>query len=195
MTPLVADFTTSLTLPPLSGPRLLAFLGGTFGNLLPGERAVFLRSTRARLATGDRLLLGVDLVKDPDRLRAAYDDAAGITAAFNLNVLTMLNRELRADFNPDAFEHVALWEPQREWIEMRLRSRCEQTVTLDDLGLHVSFAPGEDLLTEISSKFRPRRLAGELSAAGLHMTRWWTDPDGLYGLALVARGEDLTPPR
>ncbi|WP_331732769.1 L-histidine N(alpha)-methyltransferase (plasmid) [Streptomyces sp. NBC_00015] len=195
MTPLVADFTTSLTLPPLPGPRLLAFLGGTFGNLLPDERAVFLRSTRSRLAPGDRILLGVDLVKDPDRLRAAYDDAAGVTAAFNLNVLTMLNRELRADFDPDAFEHVAVWDPHHEWIEMRLRSRREQTVTLDDLGLHVSFASGEYLRTEISSKFRPRRLASELSAAGLHVTNWWTDPDGLYGLALVARDDDLTPPR
>ncbi len=189
VTPLVADFTTSLALPPLPGPRLLAFLGGTFGNLLPDERAVFLHSTRARLAPGDRLLLGVDLVKDPDRLRAAYDDAAGITAAFNLNVLTMLNRELRADFDPDAFEHVALWDPQYEWIEMRLRSRREQTVAVHDLGLHVSFAPGEDLLTEISAKFRPRRLAGELAAAGLEATHWWTDPDHLYGLALVARDD------
>ncbi|MFF1680752.1 L-histidine N(alpha)-methyltransferase [Streptomyces sp. NPDC058256] len=195
MAPLVADFTTNLALPPLPGPRLLAFLGGTFGNLLPDERAVFLRSLRSRLAPGDRLLLGVDLVKDPDRIRAAYDDAAGVTASFSLNVLTMINRELKADFDLDAFEHVVLWDPQNEWIELRLRSRREQTVVLHDLGLHVRFAPGEDLRTEISAKFRPRRLADEMSKTGLEVTHWWTDPDRLYGLALVARDDDLTPPR
>lgn len=188
--PLVADFTTSLALPPLPGPRLLAFLGGTFGNLLPGERAVFLRS---RLDPGDQLLIGVGLVKDPDRICAAYDDAAGVTAAFNLNVLTMLNRELRADFDLSAFEHVALWDAANDWIEMRLRSRREQTVVLHSLGLQVSFAPGEDLRTEISAKFRPYRLAGEMSQAGLQVSHWFTDPDQLYGLALVARDDEPAP--
>ncbi|MHB9863379.1 L-histidine N(alpha)-methyltransferase [Streptomyces sp. YIM S03343] len=192
--PLVADFTTGLALPPLPGPRLLAFLGGTFGNLLPGERAVFLRSLRSRLDPGDHLLIGVGLVKDPDRIRAAYDDAAGVTAAFNLNVLTMINRELQADFDLSAFEHVALWDAANEWIETRLRSRREQTVALHGLGLQVSFAPGEDLRTEISAKFRPRRLAEEMSQAGLQVSHWFTDPDQLYGLALVARDDEPAPP-
>ncbi|MFF5253903.1 L-histidine N(alpha)-methyltransferase [Streptomyces leeuwenhoekii] len=185
---LVADFTAGLTLPDTPGPRLLVFLGGTIGNLLPAERAAFLASVRALLSPGDALLLGTDLVKDEDVLVRAYDDAAGVTAAFNKNVLTVINRELGADFDPAAFDHVALWEAEREWIEMRLRSRTAQTVKVPALGLAVDFAAGEELRTEVSAKFREAGVRGELSAAGLEPARWWTDGAGRFALSLsVAR--------
>lgn len=151
---LIADFTGGLALPGTPGPRLVAFLGGTIGNLLPAERAAFLASVRALLSPGDTLLLGTDLVKDESVLVAAYDDAAGVTAEFNKNVLHVVNRELGADFHPDAFAHVALWDAEHEWIEMRLRSLTEQTVKIPALDLAVDFAEGEELRTEISAKFR-----------------------------------------
>ncbi|WP_306193234.1 L-histidine N(alpha)-methyltransferase, partial [Streptomyces sp. MK5] len=146
---LIADFTAGLALPDTPGPRLLAFLGGTIGNLLPDERARFLAGVRALLSPGDALLLGTDLVKDQAVLVRAYDDTAGVTAAFNKNVLTVVNRELGADFDPDAFDHVALWDADHEWIEMRLRSRTAQTVKVPALDLAVHFAAGEELRTEV----------------------------------------------
>ncbi|MBD0672114.1 L-histidine N(alpha)-methyltransferase [Streptomyces sp. CBMA156] len=181
----LADFTARLGLPPEGGPRLVAFLGGTLGNLLPHERAVFLRGLRAALDPGDFLLLGTDLVKDPAVLVAAYDDASGVTAEFNRNVLNVLNRELGADFDPDAFEHVARWDAEQEWIEMRLRSLRSQTVKIPALDLPVHFARGEELRTEVSAKFRRERVAGELAAAGLRLSHWWTDPEGRFGLSLA----------
>ncbi|MEU0336497.1 L-histidine N(alpha)-methyltransferase [Streptomyces sp. NPDC006193] len=185
---LIADFTAALALPATPGPRLVAFLGGTIGNLLPAERAGFLASVRALLDPGDGLLLGTDLVKDAGVLVRAYDDAAGVTAAFNKNVLTVLDRELGADFDPEAFDHVALWDAEREWIEMRLRSRTAQTVKVPALGLAVDFAAGEDLRTEVSAKFRKETVAAELSAAGLDLTHWWTDAQDRFALSLsVAR--------
>ncbi len=185
---LIADFTARLTLPKTPGPRLVAFLGGTIGNLLPVERAAFLASVRALLAPGDALLLGTDLVKDERVLVRAYDDAAGVTAAFNKNVLHVINRELGADFDPDAFAHVALWDARKEWIEMRLRSRTAQTVKIPALELAVDFAAGEDLRTEVSAKFRREGVREELSAAGLELTRWWTDREERFALSLsVAR--------
>ncbi|MEV7284886.1 L-histidine N(alpha)-methyltransferase [Streptomyces sp. NPDC093252] len=185
---LIADFTASLTLPGTPGPRLVAFLGGTVGNLLPAERAVFLASVRALLSPGDALLLGTDLVKDEGVLVRAYDDTAGVTAAFNKNVLLVVNRELGADFDPDAFDHVALWDAEREWIEMRLRSRTAQTVKLPALDLAVDFAAGEELRTEVSAKFREDGVRGELAAAGLDLAHWWTDREGRFALSLsVAR--------
>ncbi|MFE9172670.1 L-histidine N(alpha)-methyltransferase [Streptomyces kebangsaanensis] len=185
---LIADFTAGLTLPDAPGPRLLAFLGGTIGNLLPAERAAFLARVRALLRPGDALLLGTDLVKDEDVLVRAYDDAAGVTAAFNKNVLNVVNRELGADFEPDAFDHVALWDAGSEWIEMRLRSRTAQTVKVPALGLAVDFAAGEELRTEVSAKFRKEGVSEELSAAGMELTRWWTDGEGRFALSLsVAR--------
>ncbi|MGW3228485.1 L-histidine N(alpha)-methyltransferase [Kitasatospora sp. NPDC001095] len=180
----LADFTARLGLPPEGGPRLVAFLGGTLGNLLPLERAAFLHGLRAALEPGDFLLLGTDLVKDPAVLVAAYDDSAGVTAEFNRNVLNVLNRELGADFDPDAFEHVALWDAEQEWIEMRLRSLRAQTVKIPTLDLPVHFARGEELRTEVSAKFRRERVAGELAAAELRLTHWWTDPQGRFGLSL-----------
>ncbi|MCA1217362.1 L-histidine N(alpha)-methyltransferase [Streptomyces sp. 8L] len=180
--PVVADFTT-FRLP--KGTRLVAFLGGTFGNLLPAERSRFLISLRGQMQPGDALLLGVDLVKDPDTLVRAYDDATGVTAAFNLNLLARLNRELGADFDLEAFEHRAVWDADHEWIEMRLHSRREQTVTTLAGGLTIGFATGEELRTEVSAKFRPTSLSRELAASGLTTQHWWTDPHEYYGLTLA----------
>ncbi|MFB0619212.1 L-histidine N(alpha)-methyltransferase [Streptomyces sp. AGS-58] len=185
---LIADFTAPLALPATPGPRLVAFLGGTVGNLLPDERAAFLASVRALLDPGDGLLLGTDLVKDERVLVRAYDDAAGVTAAFNKNVLAVIDRELGADFDPDAFDHVALWDAERQWIEMRLRSRTAQTVKIPALDLAVDFAAGEELRTEVSAKFRKNGVTAELAAAGLELTHWWTDEPGRFALSLsVAR--------
>ncbi|MET7452651.1 L-histidine N(alpha)-methyltransferase [Streptomyces sp. NPDC005574] len=185
---LIADFTAGLTLPDTPGPRLVAFLGGTIGNLLPAERAAFLALVRGLLSPGDALLLGTDLVKDEQVLVRAYDDAAGVTAAFNKNVLSVVNRELGADFDPGAFDHVALWDAGNEWIEMRLRSRAAQTVKIPALDLAVDFAAGEELRTEISAKFREDGVRTELAAAGLELSHWWTDRAGRFALSLsVAR--------
>ncbi|MFJ4808943.1 L-histidine N(alpha)-methyltransferase [Streptomyces longwoodensis] len=181
---LIADFTRPLELPDTPGPRLVAFLGGTIGNLLPTERARFLASVRALLAPGDALLLGTDLVKDEQVLVRAYDDAAGVTAAFNKNVLAVVDRELGADFDLDAFDHVALWDAEQEWIEMRLRSRTAQTVKVPALGLAVDFAAGEELRTEVSAKFRQDGVRAELAEAGLELSHWWTDTEGRFALSL-----------
>jgi L-histidine N-alpha-methyltransferase len=180
----VGDFTRHLGELPRTGRRMVAFLGSTIGNLEPAPRARFLAELAATLGPGDSLLLGTDLVKDPARLVRAYDDAAGLTAAFNRNVLAVLDRELKADFDPQAFDHVALWDPEREWIEMRLRSSADQAVTIAGLGLTVQFAAGEEMRTEISAKFRPGGLAGELTVAGLELLELWTDPSGDFALSL-----------
>jgi L-histidine N-alpha-methyltransferase len=167
------------------GPRLVAFLGSTIGNMVPAERTVFLRRVRAQLRPGDAFLLGTDLVKDPAVLVAAYDDSAGVTAAFNKNVLAVLNAELGADFDLDAFEHVAVWDAEREWIEMRLRAASAQSVLVRDLGLTVGFAAGEEMRTEVSAKFRKAGVAAELAVAGLAVRSWWTDPGRQFGLSLA----------
>jgi L-histidine Nalpha-methyltransferase len=167
------------------GPRLVAFLGSTIGNMVPAERAVFLGRVRAQLRPGDTFLLGTDLVKDPAVLVAAYDDSAGVTAAFNKNVLAVLNAELGADFDLDAFDHVAVWDPEREWIEMRLRAASAQRVRVAGLGLTAEFAAGEQMRTEVSAKFREAGVRTELAAAGLAVRSWWTDPGGQFGLSLA----------
>ncbi|WP_393063014.1 L-histidine N(alpha)-methyltransferase [Streptomyces sp. LN549] len=182
---LIADFTAELSLPATPGPRLVAFLGGTIGNLLPDERAAFLASVRSLLSPGDTLLLGTDLVKDEEVLVAAYDDAAGVTAAFNRNVLSVVDRELGADFAPEDFEHVARWNPQHEWIEMRLRARRALTVKVPELDLLVSFEAGEEVRTEVSAKFRKDGVRDELAAAGLRLSQWWTDSAGRFALSLA----------
>ncbi len=166
------------------GPRLVAFLGGTIGNFPPGSRRRLLRQIASLLRPQDHLLIGADLVKSRQVLQAAYDDSEGVTAEFNRNVLHVLNRELNADFEPDAFEHVALFDTTHEWIEMRLRSQREQTVRLRALPLCVHFAEGEEMRTEISAKFTRRRIEDDLAAAGLTLTHWLTDPDGLFALTL-----------
>ena len=183
----VSDFTADLGLPApgeAPSPRLVAFLGSTIGNLAPGERAGFLARIRAGLADGDSFLLGTDLVKDPATLVAAYDDASGVTAEFNKNVLAVLNAELGADFDPDEFEHMAVWDAADEWIEMRLRSETAQTVHLPGIGLTVDFADGEEMRTEISAKFRRAGVEAELAAAGLAMRSWWTDSGGQFAVSL-----------
>ena len=180
----VGDFERHLPLLPRGGRRMIAFLGSTIGNLTPEQRAVFLAGIVAQLEPGDTFLLGTDLVKDVARLEAAYDDSAGVTAAFNRNVLHRLNRELGGDFVPDRFEHVARFDTEREWIEMRLRSSVEQVVTIVGLGLTVAFGAGEEMRTEISAKFRPDGLTGELTVAGLRLLELWTDPAGDFALSL-----------
>jgi L-histidine Nalpha-methyltransferase len=183
----VSDFEHHLGLPPRAAgtaPRLVAFLGSTIGNLLPPQRAAFLARIRESLAEDDMLLLGTDLVKSPAVLIAAYDDAAGVTAAFNKNVLAVLNTELGADFDLDAFEHVAAWNAEEEWIEMRLRATADQTVHVPAIGLTVRFAAREEMRTEVSAKFRRAGVEAELSAAGFTLRRWWTDPESRFGLSL-----------
>jgi len=182
--PVVGDFEQHLGELPGGTGRLLAFLGSTIGNLEPGVRARFLADVRATLAEGDHFLLGTDLVKSQERLVAAYDDSRGVTAEFNKNVLAVLDRELGADFDPDAFEHVAVWDPEREWIEMRLRSLRDQAVHVADLDLTVRFAEGEEMRTEVSAKFTPERIRDELASAGLRLTHLWTDEAGDFALSL-----------
>jgi L-histidine N-alpha-methyltransferase len=180
----VGDFNRHLDSIPRTGSRLIAFLGGTIGNFEPVSRARFLSTLGAALAPGDRLLLGTDLVKDPARLVAAYDDRAGVTAEFNRNVLAVIDRELQANFDLDAFDHVAVWNREDEWIEMRLRSLGAQTVKLSAIGLEVAFGDGEELRTEISAKFRRPKVESELAAAGFALEAWWTDPAGDFAVSL-----------
>jgi L-histidine N-alpha-methyltransferase len=181
----IGDFERHLDrVPESDGPRIVAFLGGTIGNFAPGSRRRFLRSVASLLGPDDRLLLGTDLVKDAAVLEAAYDDSQGVTAEFNLNMLTVLNRELEADFDIDRFEHVAFFDTRNEWIEMRLRSREPQDVAIAALGLEIEFADGEELRTEISAKFTRARVEGDLAAAGLELSSWHTDDDGLFALSL-----------
>lgn len=182
----VGDFTEHLALLPGEGPRVVAFLGGTIGNLEPAERTKFLAALRDVLEPGEWLLLGTGLVRaDPETVRVAYDDAAGVTAEFNKNVLHVLNRELDADFDVDAFDHVALWDEANEWIEMRLRARDAMEVTIPALEMTVEFEAGEDIHTEISAKFRRDGVTAELADAGFDLTHWWTDSQDRFGLSLA----------
>jgi L-histidine N-alpha-methyltransferase len=186
---LVGDF--DLPLPPLPAgePRLLAFLGSTIGNLLPARRTVFLADVAASLDEGDWFLLGADLVKSPARLVAAYNDPTGVTREFNLNVLRVLNRELDADFDLSAFEHVARWNAEAEWMEIYLRSNRRQTVRLAALELKVAFDAGELMRTEISAKFHLPSLAGELKDAGLATQRCWTDDAADFAVLLATAAD------
>ena len=183
----VGDFTLHLAHLPAGGRRMVAFLGGTIGNLYPGERREFLTRIAGLFGPGDHLLLGTDLVKETARLEAAYDDAAGVTAEFNKNVLNVLNRELGADFDLDAFEHVARFDAREERMDIRLRSLAEQSVRLDGLDLEIEFAAGEEMRTEISAKFTRERLECVYTEAGLELCGWFTDGAGDYALSL-ARG-------
>jgi len=181
------DFEEHLGKIPAVGRRLVAFLGSTIGNLTPGPRAEFLSAVSGSMQPGDTLLLGTDLVKDVDRLVRAYDDTAGVTARFNRNVLAVVNRELGANFDLEAFEHVARWNPDEERIEMWLRSTRAQRVDIAALDLGVDFEAGEEMLTEVSSKFTPARVDAELRAAGLQRTQWWTDEAGDFGVSLAVK--------
>jgi L-histidine N-alpha-methyltransferase len=181
------DFEEHLAEIPGGGRRLFVFLGSTIGNLNPGPRAQFLASLAAVLQPGDSLLLGTDLVKEIDRLVRAYDDAAGVTARFNRNVLAVINRELDADFDIQAYAHVARWNAEAERIEMWLRADGPQRVRIRALDFTVEFAAGEQMLTEVSCKFRVEAVAAELAAAGLRRTRWWTDDAGDFALSLAVK--------
>jgi L-histidine Nalpha-methyltransferase len=183
----VGDFERHLNrLPAGEGPRLVVFLGGTIGNFPPADRRAFLRQIAALLRPGDHLLMGTDLVKDPRVLEAAYDDEQGVTAEFNRNLLHVLNRELDADFDPEDFEHVARFDRQNEWIEMRLRAKRKHTVTVKALQLPVHFQAGEEMRTEISAKFTRERVGDDLADAGLELVQWLTDPDEQFALTLSA---------
>jgi L-histidine N-alpha-methyltransferase len=182
---LVCDFEFDLERVPVEGPRVIALLGGTIGNFAPHQRASFLRRISNLLGPEDTFLLGTDLVKDPAILEAAYNDSAGVTAEFNKNVLNVLNRELGADFDIDSFEHVARWDPENLWIDIRLRSLSNQVVNFSGLDMLVPFAAGEEMRTEISTKFLRPGLEGIYGEAGLELTDWWTDSEGLYALSLA----------
>jgi L-histidine N-alpha-methyltransferase len=182
---MVCDFERDLERIPLSGPRLIAFLGGTIGNFEPQQRASFLARVANLLEPEDRFLLGTDLIKDTATLEAAYNDTAGVTAAFNKNVLAVLNERLGADFDLEAFEHVAFFDEENLFVDIRLRSLRRQLVTFRDLGMTVAFERGEEMRTEISTKFARPGLEGIYAEAGLVLTDWWTDPEGLFGLSLA----------
>jgi L-histidine Nalpha-methyltransferase len=181
----IGDFERHLRHIPAGERRLFAFLGGTIGNFYPEHRAHFLGALRERLGAGDRFLLGADLVKPVELLEAAYNDAAGITAEFNRNVLRAINRELGADFRPEAFEHVAFFDDDASWIEMRLRALGDQRVRIRALGLEVPFADGEEMRTEISAKFTPEMLERELWDAGFAVESLYGD-SGMFALVLAA---------
>jgi L-histidine N-alpha-methyltransferase len=181
----IGDFSEHLSAIPTEGRRMVAFLGGTIGNLDPTQRARFLFDLNCTMSSDDSLLLGTDLVKDPRRLVAAYDDAAGVTAQFNKNVLYVLNEQLGGDFDPDLFTHVALWNEREQWIEMRLRATEATDVMLRDAGISVRFEQGEEILTEISAKFTPERLEAELHAAGFVIDSMWGAGEGEFLLTLA----------
>jgi L-histidine N-alpha-methyltransferase len=181
------DFEEHLNEIPSGGRRLFVFLGSTIGNLTPEPRAEFFATLAAVMRPGDSLLLGTDLVKDAVRLVRAYDDADGVTARFNRNVLAVINRELDADFDVDAYQHVARWNSEEERIEMWLRAGRRQRVRVGALELTVDFAAGEEMLTEVSCKFHPGGVNAELAGAGLRRIRWWTDNAGDFGLSLAVK--------
>ncbi len=182
----ICDFDTDLErLPGWGQHRMIAFLGGTIGNFAPAKRISFLSRIGKMLGPQDTLLLGTDLVKDPARLEAAYNDSAGVTARFNKNVLTVLNRELGADFDLDAFEHHAFYDRENEWIDIRLRSLCSQRVSVPALSLEVGFEEGEEMRTEISCKFTLESLERAYAEAGLELVEFWTDPEEQFGLSLA----------
>ena len=181
----VGDFGRDLDRIPDGNRRLFAFLGGTIGNLAPDERAEFLSGLREQMGPEDRLVIGTDLVKDRYVLEAAYNDSAGVTAEFNRNVLRVINEGLDADFNPEAFEHVAFFDEANSWIEMRLRANGAQRVRIDGADLEVTFADGEEIRTEISAKFTREAVDRELRAAGLRLDEFFTDGSKLFGLAFA----------
>ncbi|MEW1954335.1 L-histidine N(alpha)-methyltransferase [Terrabacter sp. NPDC080008] len=184
---LVGDFTLHLGHLPRGGRRLVAFLGGTIGNFYVEERAAFLGALRDSLEPGDWFLLGTDLVKSTDRLIAAYDDSQGVTAKFVANCLHVLNRELGADFDVEAFSYVPFWDPRQERMDLRLRADMPHRVTIPGADLVIDLTHGEEIRVEISTKFRPERLRDELAAAGFGVERTWTDAEGDFALTLARR--------
>jgi L-histidine Nalpha-methyltransferase len=181
----VGDFTLHLGDLPGGDRRLVAFLGGTIGNLYVEERGAFLGALGDSLQPGDWLLLGTDLVKSSDRLIAAYNDSQGVTASFVTNALAVLNRELDADFDLDAFSYVPLWDPHMERMDLRLRSEAPQKVAIPGADLELDLSSGEEIRVEISTKFRPHGIRAELDAAGFEMAHIWTDPAGDFAVTLA----------
>jgi len=181
---LIGDFHRDLEHLPDGNRRLFAFLGGTIGNLFPHERVEFLGGLAELMGPDDRLLLGTDLVKEVDVLEAAYDDADGVTAEFNRNALRVVNRELGADFQIERFEHRAFFDPDEAWIEMRLRSLDDVVVNVPGAGIEVPFDAGDEIRTEISAKFTPERVDGELAASGLALDELWTDDEDRFAVSL-----------
>jgi L-histidine N-alpha-methyltransferase len=188
----VGDFRQHLPLVPAGGTQLWVFLGGTIGNLGPNDRRALLSTIRAQMGTSGHLLLGTDLVKESERLLAAYDDAAGVTAAFNRNVLAVLNRELNATFDPGLFDHRVVWNSEESWIEMRLRAREPHSVHIGDLGMRLELGDGEEIMTEISAKFTPWQIAEELAAVGLSCRGTWRDDAGDFQVTLAQPGASTT---
>jgi len=182
----VGDLDRHLGAIPQGGSRMIAFLGSTIGNFAPRSRGPLLEALVEQMQPGDTFLLGVDLVKPADRLLAAYDDAAGVTAEFNRNILVVLNRELGADFVPERFDHVVRWSPEQEWIEMLLRATEAHTVKLPAIDLVAEYELGEEMRTEISAKFHRHDVEAELAAVGLEPVRWWTDTAGDFAVSLAA---------
>ncbi|MBI4542816.1 MAG: L-histidine N(alpha)-methyltransferase, partial [Gemmatimonadetes bacterium] len=184
----VGDFTDDLGALGPGGGRLVAFFAGTIGNLHPGDVPRFLGRVSRQLDEGDGFLVGLDLVKGVERLEAAYNDAAGVTAEFNRNILRHVNAELDADFDPARFEHVAFYDRERAWIEMRLRATRASRVRIPGAGLELCFDSGDEIRTEISCKYTRASFAARLPGTGLALDAWYTDPDHLFALALLRRG-------
>jgi L-histidine N-alpha-methyltransferase len=185
----VADFTGTLDELGTGGGRLVVLFAGTIGNLVPGEATRFLRRISRHLAPGDGFLVGLDLVKDPARIECAYNDSAGVTAAFNLNVLEHVNRELGGDFDTRLWRHRAFYDPERQWIEMRLVCAAHQRVRVQGAGLDLRYAPGDEILTEYSCKYTRESFTGLLVGTGLRIDAWYQDPESLFALALLGRGD------
>ena len=182
---IVGDFDRHIPDAPVRGRGMIAFLGSTIGNLEPGMRSPFIADVVKALDSGGSFLVGTDLVKDPDRLWAAYNDAPGISAEFNLNILRMINRELDADFDLDKFRHSAEWDAENEWINIGVRSLADQRVTIRALDLEIEVADDEEIHTEISAKFHLSGIQSELEEAGLELVDQWTDTGGDFALTLA----------
>jgi L-histidine Nalpha-methyltransferase len=184
---IVGDFLHDLEALGPGGGRLLLFLAGTIGNLHPDELLGFFRAAARVLARGDGFLVGLDLVKDPARLHAAYNDAKGVTAEFNLNILRVLNQRLRADFDPGDFEHRAFYDPDRQWIEMRVRARRPLVAHVPGAGIRLALEAGEEIRTELSCKYTRESFTRRIAGSGLAVERWITDAEGLFASALLRR--------
>lgn len=180
------DFTRHLPHLPTEGQRMIAFLGGTLGNFYEEERRAFLGALADTLRSGESILLGVDLFKDIDRIIAAYNDETGVSEAFNKNVLTVINRELGANFDLDAFTYMPMFDPIHSRVDMRLLSLIDQTVRIEDLDLDVNFAASEEIRVEISTKFRPHKIIAEVTDAGFELTELWAG-NGDFGLLLATK--------
>jgi len=187
---IVGDFERHLGGLPEGEQRLIAFLGSTIGNLFPKRRARLLAAIASALTPGDAFLLGIDLVKDPGRIEAAYNDTQGVTETFVRNGLVAVNRELRGDFDQERLAFQARWDAEHEWMDIGFRARSQHTVTLDELEVVVELAAGERLRFEVSAKFRRERLERELTEAGMQLDAWWPDADREFALLLASRCQD-----